>query len=156
MNKYLIFGFFFLYSSLCEAQDPTIVFGKAATPDGNFNTLILEQPKSAENPLGNPIVAPDLTNENQTDNSPEEELPQNSAPAETAAPITNPNTVSEYLPVNPQPSSEYNLKKEQSMIQDKLYEYDNRIYDIQSIPVKDIQKIEGPNIEPTITTYPIY
>lgn len=155
MNKYLIFGFFFLYSSLCAAQNPTIVFGKAATPDGNFNSLILEQPENAENPLGNPIDTPNF--QNQPDNTEEEQSPQNSnQPEPQASATTNQNIVSEYLPINPQPSSEYNLKKEQSMIQDKLYEYDNRIYDIQSIPVKDIQKIEEPNIEPTITTYPIY
>ena len=58
-------------------------------------------------------------------------------------------------PQNPKPFS-ISPKAEQNEIENTLYEGGNRIYDIQSFPIKDLKTITEPNIDPTISTYPEY
>jgi len=153
MNKYLIFGFFFLYSNLCLAQTPTIVFGEAATPHGGTDTLLLEQPENGPNPLGNPIVLPqeeqsltNTTTKNQILNKNDTNQPDAEA---------SQNTITQNLPANPQPSAQYTLQKEDSMIQNTIYRGADRLYDIQSIPLKELDKINVQGLEPDLTTYPV-
>jgi len=56
---------------------------------------------------------------------------------------------------NPKPFS-ISPQAEQNQIENTLYEGGNRIYDVQSFPLKDIKTITEPNIDPTISTYPEY
>ena len=64
--------------------------------------------------------------------------------------------ITENLPINPQVTPQNTPQAEAKKIQDTIYEDDGRIYDIQSVPVQDINKVEEPNIQPTISTYPAY
>ena len=63
--------------------------------------------------------------------------------------------INEWLEQNPKPFS-ISPQKEQNEIENTLYEGGNRIYDVQSFPIKDIKTITEPNIDPTISTYPEY
>ena len=153
MNKYLIFGFFLFFQNIAFAQEPTIVFGKAATPDGQSDAFILEQPENSPNPLGNPIVAPDNQNSpavasTNTPSSKENttETQNNNSPV---------NVINQSLPADPQPSAEYTLQKEDSMIQNTIYRGSDRLYDIQSIPLNELDKINVQGLEPNLTTYPV-
>ena len=58
-----VLGGILVWTAFIRAQEPvennaapTVVFGAAATPDGGQNTFVVEQPKDAPNPLGNPIA----------------------------------------------------------------------------------------------------
>lgn len=67
-----------------------------------------------------------------------------------------PAAISETLPQNPSISSDETPQKVNRQIQNTLYESGGRIYDVQSYPAEDIDKIEEPNMQPTVTTYPSY
>lgn len=151
MNKWLILTTFLLSTTAAFAQE-TVVFGSAATPNGSQNTFIVEQPADAPNPLGNPIM-----------NHSEDSEPENEAPAAPSLKIDNwekhsseSPVITENLPINPQVTPQNTPQAEAKKIQDTIYEDDGRIYDIQSVPVQDINKVEEPNIQPTISTYPAY
>lgn len=153
MNKYLIFGFFLLLNPVANAQ--TIVFGQAATADGQENTMLLEQPANSPNPLGNPIVLPakqPIPEKDITD----EESPSNSNGNTQENPALPTNVITQNLPTNPRPSAQYTLKKEDSMIQNTIYRGTDRLYDIQSIPLKELKKINVNGLDPDLTTYPVY
>ena len=66
------------------------------------------------------------------------------------------NVVSESLPQNPQISPQESPQAVNQQIQNTLYESGGRIYDVQSYPTSDVNTVEEPNIQPTITTYPSY
>ena len=153
MNKYLIFGFFFLCSNLCQAQTPTVVFGEAATPNGGSDELLLEQPQNAPNPLGDPITTPDIPQNSSS--APANDFVSNGKQKKTENSAQTTNIVSESLPIDPQPSAKYTLKKEDSMIQNTIYRGTDRLYDIQSIPLKALDKINVQGLEPDLTTYPV-
>ena len=55
---YMVIAFAVAGSSVLWAQEnvPTLFYGEAATPDGGENISIVEQPKDAGNPMGDPIV----------------------------------------------------------------------------------------------------
>jgi len=148
MNKWLISTTFLLFPLIASAQD-TLVFGSAQTPDGQQDAILIEQPQNAPNPLGNPII----------NNTEEPSAPKVSVPKindwEKHSSHQN-NTINENLPVNPHISQQNTPQAEAKKIQDTIYEDDGRIYDIQSVPVQDINRVEEPNIQPTITTYPSY
>ena len=160
MNKWLIFGFFFSFTTIANAQTPTVVLGAAERPDGKIDVMVLEQPKDAPNPLGNPIY--DANNAaSQPVESSEQTLPSTpvfSQNSDTNATKTTlqPYAITDDMPVNPQFTPQTTPQIEAKKIQSTIYEDSGRIYDIQSIPVQDIDKVEEPNIQPTISTYPSY
>ncbi len=136
----------FTYDNLAVNSGPIVVYGSADAGDGKRNTFLLEQP-NADNPLGNPIQV----------SAPQESAPVEGQQISSVTPqksISQQKVVSESLPVNPQLSATETPQKVNEQIQDTLYESGGRIYDIQSYPVKDIDYVETPNINPTITTYP--
>lgn len=170
MKKIMILALLYSFPALAQTQesiipqgqDPTIVYGSAATASGKNDTYIVEQPADAPNPLGNPIVPdvnpqPAYSNNNQTDTP----SAADSSPADTMGPDETPDTLSPMSIVNqsaeqnPAPFSE-SPEQQQNQIQNTLYQGGNRIYDVQSFPVNDINEITEPNIQPTITTYPEY
>ena len=66
-----------------------------------------------------------------------------------------PKEINQFAVQNPKPFS-ISPEKEKNQIENTLYEAGDRIYDVQSYPLKDINEITEPNIDPTITTYPEY
>ena len=129
------------------AQSPTVVYGESETAPGVWDSYLVEQPENAPNPLGNPIP-----------------VEENTDPINVAGPQTESETMHNIAPLNeinqnatqdPAPFSE-SPTQEQNQIENTLYEGGNRIYDVQSFPLKDIKTITEPNVDPTITTYPEY
>ncbi len=130
---------FFVFLNIAQAAEVTI-FGKAQTPSGKpvEATFSFQEPKAV------PVEIIE----------PEPQKPQKE-------PI--PKTLKEALPKEIHQISEQNPKPfsispqaEQNQIENTLYEGGNRIYDVQSFPLKDIKTITTPNIDPTISTYPEY
>lgn len=135
----------FTYDNLAGGVGPVVVYGSANEGDGKRNTFLLEQP-NASNPLGNPIQFSEPEKRDST------EAPQIFSVAQQKS-VPQQKVISESLPVNPQFSATETPQKEDKQIQNTLYESGDRIYDLQSYPVKDVDYIETPNIDPTITTY---
>ena len=147
-----------IMDSNSAASTDTVVYGSAATSQGNQDTFVVEQPANAANPLGSPIV-----DDNAAQPAVSPAQPDSAAmPAPTAQP--SPNNPAASLPAgainqiseqNPSISSEPNPAATNNQIQDTLYESGNRIYDIQSYPVDDVNQMESP-AQPTIDNYPTY
>lgn len=171
MKKIMILALLYSLPALAQSQEsiipqgqsPTMVYGSAATPSGQTDSYLVEQPADAPNPLGNPIVP----NTNQQPDYPNNTMPiSTDNPANSSAPaVSNPNETSDNLsPISvvnqtaeqdPAPFSE-SSEQQQNQIQNTLYQGGNRIYDVQSFPIKDVNEITEPNVQPTITTYPEY
>ena len=122
------------------------VYGSANGGNGHRNSILLEQ-NNEENPLGNPIemydnIAPQIQSEK--------------AVSEQSALSIPKSVIQENLPQNPKISAQESPQVVNQQIQNTLYESGGRIYDIQSYPATDINEIEKPNLNPTITTYPAY
>ena len=139
--------FITLLSRYSFAQQETIVYGKSTLPDGKIDSYLVEQPSCAPNPLGNPIVT--LAVEPHADNNAKINLS-----ADNQATTTN-NQINQVSEQNPPPFSQ-TPQSMQNKIENTLYQGGDRIYDVQSYPIKDIKEITKPNIDPTISTYPEY
>lgn len=126
---------------------PVYVFGSANEGDGKRNSVLLEQ-QGDTNPLGNPIQS-----YYPRENRPSE---NDSSIIKKVIPQSSPLQIQENLPQNPQISPEETPQIINKQIQNTLYESGNRIYDIQSYPISDIDYLEQPNVGNTITTYPAY
>ena len=129
---------------------PVYVYGSANEGNGQRNSFLLEQ-NGEENPLGNPI--PDDSSLAQSNLS---EMPELSKRSDVKEDFLSRSVVQENLPQNPQISPQESPQIVNKQIQNTLYESGGRIYDIQSYPVTDINVIEQPNLNKTITTYPAY
>ena len=154
-----VLGGILVWTAFIRAQEPaennaapTVVFGAAATPDGGQNTFVVEQPKDAPNPLGDPIAV---------DNTPPQvfDIQEGTEKTTTSADPAGANQPSETGQVaNPAlnqgdlPAEAQELGKD---FQNTLMEADGRIYDIQSYPEQDIgvmgnsadpQTIYSPNV----------
>lgn len=151
MKKMLII--LFMYALPAWGQSPTIVYGESETAPNKADEYILIQPANSPNPLGNPIVAPQ-TSDNTQSNTSSLVLPHESTPTNNK--LNNiQEAISQSSNQNPPPFSE-SPQQQQNQIQNTLYQGGNRIYDVQSYPLQDIKTITEPNIDPTITTYPEY
>ena len=67
----------------------------------------------------------------------------------------NTKEINQFSEQNPKPFA-ISPEAEKNEIENTLYEGGDRIYDVQSFPLKDIKIITEPNIDPTISTYPEY
>ena len=137
-----------IISTMSYPGDETIVYGEAENKNGTVNEVLLEQPKNAPNPLGDPIpdyVSPQPLRRGQK--------------AEVAPQIPNlstpPKDIEEISPQNPQ-ISEMSPQEMNNEIQNKLYEEGDRVYDIQSYPIKDINELGENGQDNAITNYPAY
>ena len=137
----------FTYDNLVASAGPVVVYGSANEGEGRRNTFLLEQPNE-DNPLGNPIMNSSSLGQPLLPSAQEHKNKSLLSPVETPSKM-----IQESLPVNPQLSSGLTPQKQDKQIQNTLYESGDRIYDLQSYPVKDVDYIETPNINPTITTY---
>lgn len=124
------------------ASSPTVVFGAAATPNGEENTFVVEQPENAANPLGDPI--------------PEQIAPQPAAES-VAAPVKAQETTVDSEETGNKvvaPSAAEKLGKD---FQNTLMESNGMVYDIQAYPEADLpvinnsanpETIYSPNVNP--------
>lgn len=147
-----LIAFICLYSTITHAQTPTVVFGASELPNHEPDSFLVVQPEGAPNPLGNPIVTVP-----QNNISPDKEQNQDLNQSNNVSDVQNlnQNQIEQISEQNPQPFSS-TPEQLQNKIENTLYQGGNRIYDIQSFPVKDIKEITKPNIQPTITDYPDY
>lgn len=131
-----------------EPNQPTEIIGSAATPDGLRKEVIVEQPQNAPDPFG--TLAPAPKGGPTIYSAPAENSPAASQPsAESSALISQTSTT------NPKEMS-HNPLDYQNKIENTIYQDGNRLLDVQSIPIKDINKALTPNIQPTITNYPSF
>lgn len=127
------------------AGSPVVVFGSANEGHGKRDSVLIKQ-NNDENPLGNPIIS-----------DPQTLSSDDPLPAATVSLVQNEglqHVVNEVLPQNPKLSPQESPQIVDKQIQNTLYESGGRIYDIQSYPVTDVNYIEQPNINRSITTYP--
>ncbi len=137
-----------IISTMSSPDDETIVYGEAQNPNGTFNEVLLEQPKNAPNPLGNPI--PDYVQPQPLRRGQKSEVTPKVSNLNTS-----PKTIEEISPQNPQ-ISEMSPQEMDNEIQNKLYEEGNRVYDIQSYPIKDMNELGENGQDNAITNYPAY
>ncbi len=125
------------------AQENTEIFGQARTPSGKKVQSFM-------------VVPNDPTQNFHSENPIKQTLPE---PIERKTPETSNiqplKQINQWAKQDPKPFS-ISPQKEQNEIENTLYEGGNRIYDVQSYPIKDIKTITEPNLDPTISTYPEY
>lgn len=131
-----------------DNADPTIVYGEAENANGTYNEVTVKQPEDSDNPFGNPIV---------------NTIPYGKQPAAVEQPDVNSKpsavqmpqgVVSQESQQNPQIGSQNSPEEINSEIQNTLYEANDRVYDLQSYPNKDVNEIENSNSN--VTNYPEY
>ena len=137
------------YEVINEAPEnaPVEVYGRANLGNGKYDSVLLKQ-QNEENPLGNPIVlSPAMSNNVSASQNLQQML---------STPSMSINAIHEDLPQNPKISPQETPQIVNKQIQNTLYESGGRIYDIQSYPASDVDEIEKPNLNKTVTTYPAY
>lgn len=123
-------------------ESPTLIYGASKKSPTESDEVLIEQPANAGNPLGNPIV----------DDAPLEENPF--AQVDPVEPISPSPAKKTQKPVesNTAPTNNYQAGPNSAQqIDNTLYESGNRIYDLQSYPVDDVNKVMQPNTQPTIS-----
>lgn len=157
----IIFLINLLYAFSATANDnDTVIYGASETAPGVYDNATVQLTPEEGNIMGQPIVgdgfqsaldsaSSDMVDEPSANNlsTTNVSMPSQMAPS---------NVVSESLPQNPQISPQESPQAVNQQIQNTLYESGGRIYDVQSYPTSDVNTIEEPNIQPTITTYPSY
>jgi hypothetical protein len=142
--------FITLLSTSAYSQNPTVVYGASELPDKTHDSVVLVQPENAQNPLGNPIVAPE--NVYNTESLAVEQVSSENNDLQQSDKSVSIQQTSEQNP----PAFSETPQELKNKIENTLYQGGDRIYDIQSYPINDIKEITEPNIQPTITTYPEY
>lgn len=138
-----------------EGNEPTVIFGEAATAAGTFNEITVTQAADAPNPFGDPVAEPQPPAPKKKA-ALKKKKPAAGENVQNPAPPLNQamDVVSETSAQNPEISPENSPEQMQNEIQNTLYESDNRIYDLQSYPDDDINQIE--NEGNAVTNYPEY
>ena len=139
---------------LSAAPDqPTEVIGTAATLNGQRKEVVVEQPKDMLNPFG--YVAPEPSEGPSVygnDNISAFQTPPQNDTLETSSPQP---LISQTSTTNPQEMSRNPLDY-QDKIENTIYQDGDRLLDVQSIPIKDINEALTPNTQPTISNYPSF
>ncbi|MBR5599123.1 MAG: hypothetical protein IKW39_03685 [Alphaproteobacteria bacterium] len=134
-----------ILSSLIITAAPnqsTEIIGSAATSNGKRHEITVTQPNNYIQLLNN-------ENTSITPNSSPNTSPHKLSPNQTQTKLNLIETqTSTIFPKNMNPL-DY-----QNKIENTIYQLDDRIIIIQSIPLKYIKKALTPNIQPTITDYP--
>ena len=132
MKFVLVVLFCCVFSFNLWAQDkPTVFYGAAKTSDGKEKVFVVEQPKNAPNPLGNPIVGPDKPVEvfGNLDGLRDNQSQSNISDTQEAS--ENQNNLGEAF-------------------ENTLLEANGRVYDVQSYPKADFKAMENPSDPKTI------
>ena len=134
-----------------EPNQPTEIIGSAATPDGGRNEIFVKQPQDTIDPFG--YIAP------EPQEPPTVITPNNKPPQQVSSITSLPNApqplVSQTSTTDPA-EMEQNPLDYQNKIENTIYQDGTRLLDVQSIPIKDIQKALTPNIQPTVSNYPAW
>ena len=124
-----------------QAQE-TVVFGAANTPKGNQDMFVVEQPSHAANPLGNPIWPSD-------DNNNPSPTPIAKQPAKPVQPPMR--MISRDAVGQEQGPGEIPLPQN-GRIENELYQEGDDIIDEQAFPIRDMDEVTEPNLQPAIIT----
>lgn len=133
---------------------PTLIYGASSKAPGVKDQVVVEQGSNEGNPFGAPIDTNGFESA-ADDNGDSASVAAKPQPAKPSM-VTPQNVVSETLPQNPPISSSDTPEDVNQQIQNTLYESGNRVYDVQSYPVEDVNTITAPNTQPTINSYPSY
>lgn len=117
-----------------NSSQATIFYGEGMTAPNKKEIFVVEQPDGSGNPLGNPIE-----DEGNPHSSPSS-IPTSNTPAHPSPATNNTPTID-----NQKPTDFYN------QIYEGTLNGQNRIYDVQSFPAKDIPIIGSTN-NPAITS----
>ena len=146
-----LWAFCAVNSEAYAAEPSTLIYGASETAPGVYDRAAVRLQDNEGNIMGQPIDVGGF--EAAADNG----QPLAVSPAEAvSASEKRPAAISETLPQNPPISMKETPQKVNQQIQNTLYESGGRIYDVQSYPAEDIGKIEKPNMQTTVTTYPSY
>jgi len=139
-----------IIDSFAGSNSETVVYGQAANADGTVNEALIEQLENAPNPLGDPVAdyAPPAKKTMQP-----LRRGQKSEVVPVAAPAAN--AVSQISPQNPA-DSQMTPQQMNNEIQNKLYEEGNRVYDVQSYPLNDLDYMNQNGQDNAVTDYPAY
>jgi len=133
-----------IFANDVSGDEPTTIYSAAARPDGGENVFVVSQPDNFDNPLGNPIVGPEVPPKVYG------ALPQTSESEDES------NNETMELSSQPQPVGTINNTPVQEGIalgkdfQNTLVEGNGRVYDIQSYPIQDIGVMSNPAEPQTI------
>ena len=160
MGKF-IFLINLLYAFSATADDNnTVIYGASETAPGVYDSATVQMTPNEGNIMGQPIVGDGFQSamDNASSDASDETATDNLSTTNVSKPsqMMPSNVVSEALPQNPQISPQESPQAVNQQIQNTLYESGGRIYDVQSYPASDVNTIEEPNIQSTITTYPSY
>lgn len=148
---------------LSAAPDqPTEVIGSAATPDGKRHNVEVIQQNNLENPFGYVAETPSTPAESApeqpvvddfipaTERVQDEQSQLNNATPEASSPQP---LVNQFEALNP---TDMNPLDYENKIGNTIYQQGNRLIDVQSVPIKDINTALTPNIQPTVTDVPAF
>lgn len=127
-------------------NQPTEVYGAAASSDGGQNTITVQQPENMQNPFG--YIAPETTQQ------PSQPATQPSQHTASTAPKNIPTAkmlANQLATVNPKDMNPLDYKDK---IENTIYQSGDRLIVIQSIPMKYIKEATQPNIQPSINDFP--
>lgn len=136
--------------SSAEPNQPTEIYGAAATPAGGQNTISVTQPENTQNPFG--YIAPQ---EAQPTQQPQQQT-TSAAQTSSTAPQNIPTAkmlANQLATVNPTDMNPIDYKDK---IENTVYQSGDRLIVIQSIPMKYIKEATEPNIQPTINDFPSF
>lgn len=150
----IISGYEALAQDKNEDNNPTIVYGAAATPDGGQDVFVVEQPKDAPNPLGDPITGPDTPPEVFDVGTPSAgkigTVPSSGEPQQGS----QLNQQWQNAPAVPTPLQNGNPPEEAEALgkdfQNTLMEANGMVYDVQAYPEQDLGVIGNPSNPETI------
>ena len=143
-----------LVSSLAifsNPNQPTEVIGSAATPDGGRHNIEVIQPENSNNPFG--YIIPSQQYQSPEENTSNTTFSSSSVTPDTSSPIKQ--LITQTSTTNPKDMN-MNPLDYQNKIENTIYQDGNRLLDVQSIPIKDINKALTPNTQPTISDYPAW
>lgn len=133
-------------SMVDEAADgPTVVYGSAQESGGGRDSFTIEQPDGAPNPLGDPIVVPEQSEQSEENQNPllQDSPKQNGSGANASSGSNN-----QLQQVNPNtPQGQEQLGND---FQNTLMEANGMIYDVQAYPEEDLNAIGNPSNPATL------
>lgn len=133
--------------TIAEPNQPTEIVGSSSTPNGKRKELKVIQPENYIQLLNNNEEIINQTQPKiQTQNTTSSQI---SLKTNAQAPKLIDNQTSIVYPTDVNPL-DYKDK-----IENTIYQLDDRLIIIQSIPLKYIKEALEPNTQPTITDYPI-
>ena len=125
------------------ANEETIVYGSAKEADGGSDSFIVEQPKGASNPLGDPIITPVQSENEEAQMQSLQTSDQSGGKDSTVSGVSN-----QLQQINPNtPQGQEQLGND---FQNTLMEANGMVYDVQAYPEEDLEAIGNPSNPATL------